>query len=98
MKVTQIKPTSGNILVKKLPDETITKSGIILPKDKPVNKQVVFVEVVAIGSNEVIDDRLKIVVKPGDRGLMGRVPYDGVTFEDETYWLVKQVDIIALIE
>lgn len=98
MTINNIKPTAGNILVKKLPDETVTKSGIVLPNNVPINKQVVYVEVIAVGSNDVYDDRLKIVVKPGDKGLMGRVPYDGITIDDEQYWLVKQVDIIALIE
>lgn len=98
MNIDQIKPTAGNILVKKLPEDTVTKSGIILPKNQPINKQVVYVEVIAIGSNDVPDDRLKITVKPGDRGLMGRVPYDGIVIDDTQYWLVKQVDIIALID
>lgn len=98
MNISQIRPTAGNILVKKLPEDTVTKSGIILPENQPINKQVVYVEVIAIGSNDVPDARLKISVKPGDKGLMGRVPYDGIVIDNTQYWLVKQVDIIALID
>lgn len=98
MNITRIKPTAGNIFVKQLPDDTITASGIILPKNAPINRQTVYVQVLAIGSNDVPDDRLKITVKPGDKGIMGRVPYDGLVINGVQYWLVKQADIIALIE
>lgn len=98
MNIEQITPTAGNILVKKLPDDTVTASGIILPQNKPANKQTCYVEVIAIGSNDVPDDRLRICVKPGDKGLVGRVPYDGLTIDNETYWLIKQADMIALME
>ena len=54
MTVNQIKPTSGNILVKKMPDEKVSKSGIIL--NTPVNRQIVYAEVIAIGENLPYDE------------------------------------------
>ena len=98
MNITQLKPTAGNILVKKLPDDTVTKSGIILPNNVPINKQIVYVEVIDIGENISENMRVKIEVKPGDKALMGRVPYDGIVIDDIQYWVVKQADIIAVLE
>ena len=97
MNITNIKPTMGNILDKKLPDETTTKAGIILPKNQPVNKQTVHVEVIAVGESPNDNIYEKIVVKPGDRGIVGRVPYENIQVDGEEYWFVKQVDIIALV-
>lgn len=94
----QITPINGNILVKKLPDETMTKSGIILPDTQLVNKQVCYVEVIAIPENNPVDYRETVFVKPGDRGIVGRVPYDKYNLDNESeYWFVKQADIIALL-
>ena len=94
----KITPVNGNILVKKLPDETVTKSGIILPDTQPVNKQVCYVEVIAIPENNPVDYRETVFVKPGDRGIVGRVPYDKYNLDNVSeYWFVKQVDIIALV-
>lgn len=98
MNITQFKPTAGNILVKKLPDDTVTKSGIILPNNVPINKQIVYVEVIDIGEDISENMRVKIEVKPGDKALMGRVPYDGIAIDDIQYWVVKQADIIAVLE
>ena len=97
MNITQLKPTAGNILVKKLPDDTVTKSGIILPNNVPINKQIVYVEVIDIGEDISENMRVKIEVKPGDKALMGRVPYDGIVIDDTQYWVVKQADIIAVL-
>lgn len=96
---TQIKPMPGKILVKKLPDETTTKSGIILPIDQPLNQQYDFIEVVKVGKN--IEDRpdCTIVVKPGDRCLvMGKGIYDTVRCEDGIYFIVNQSDIFVTLE
>lgn len=98
MNITQFKPTAGNILVKKLPDDTVTKSGIILPSNVPLNKQIVYIEVIDIGEDISTNMRVKIEVKPGDKALMGRVPYDGIVIDDIQYWVVKQADIIAILE
>lgn len=99
MKSSQIKPMRGRILVRKLPDETTTKSGIVLPHDAPINQKYDYVEVVAIGKN--IDDRpdCNIVVKPGDKCLvMGKGIYDTVKCEDGIFFIVNQADIFVTIE
>lgn len=98
MRYNKITPINGNILVRKLPDDIVTSSGIILPETQPINKQTCYIEVVAIPKNPPVDYRETVFVKPGDRGIVGRVPYDKYDLGDnEEYWFVKQVDIIALV-
>lgn len=96
--ISKVKPTAGKIIVKKIPEETETKSGIILTSKTASSTPMCLVEVVAVGSNDGVDSRETIVVKPGDIGVVGRVPYESLTVDEETYWFVKQPDIIAILE
>lgn len=99
MKLTDIKPTAGNILVKKLPDETTTKAGILLPIDQPINKQYIYVEVIAIGSDSSQNICIKIEVKPGNKAIVfGRGIHDGIKIDGEEYFIVKQADIPIVLE
>jgi len=98
LNVHNIKPTPGNILVKKLPDEFATKSGILFPENAPANKYYIYVEVIAIGDNLSENLNIKIEVKPGDRGIaFGRGIYDTIIIDNESYYLLKQVDIPIII-
>lgn len=95
----QIKPMSGKILVKKMPDEVTTASGIILPKDKPVNQRFDYVEVVSIGKNIESRPDTWINVKPGDICIvMGKGIYDTVECDDGTFYIVNQADIFCVLE
>lgn len=99
MKITQITPMPGKILVKKLPDETTTKSGILLPKDGPINNRHEYVEVVAVGENISEDMGLKIEVDVGNTCIiLGRGIYDAVPTDDEICYIIDPVDIVAIIE
>lgn len=96
---TQIKPMPGKILVKRLPDETVTSSGIILPKDSPVNQKFDYVEVVAVGNNIENRPDTRIVVSVGDKCLvMGKGIYDTVECDDGTFFIVNQADIFCVLE
>lgn len=99
MKISQITPMPGKILVRKLPDETTTRSGIILPKDGPVNKRHEYVEVVAVGQNISEEMGLKIEVSVGDTCIvLGRGIYDVVPTDDELCYIINPADIVAVVE
>ncbi len=93
----KIKPLGSRVLLKELESEEKTKSGIVLPssaKEKP------FIgEVLEVGPGEVKDGKeIKMVVKKGDRVLYSK--YSGTTFklDDEEYLIIKQDDILAILE
>lgn len=92
-----IKPLGSRVLLKEIESEKTTKSGIVLPsnaKEKPY-----IAEVVEIGPGEVKDGKeIKMVVKKGDRVLYSKYSGTEVKLENEKYLLVKQDDILAVIE
>lgn len=92
-----IKPLGTRVLLKEIESEETTKSGIVLPsnaKEKPY-----MAEVVEIGAGEVKDGKeIKMVVKKGDRVLYSKYAGTEVKLDNEKYLLVKQDDILAVIE
>ncbi len=92
-----IKPLGTRVLLKEIESEETTKSGIVLPsnaKEKPY-----MAEVVEIGPGEVKDGKeIKMVVKKGDQVLYSKYAGTEVKLENEKYLLVKQDDILAVIE
>lgn len=92
-----IKPLGTRVLLKEIESEETTKSGIVLPsnaKEKPY-----MAEVVEIGPGEVKDGKeIKMVVKKGDRVLYSKYAGTEVKLDNEKYLLVKQDDILAVIE
>ena len=81
----------------KLEAETTTKSGIVLPgqeKEKPQQA-----EVIAVGPGGVVDGKeIKMEVKAGDKVIYSKYAGTEVKLEDEKYIIVKQSDILAIIE
>ena len=92
-----IKPLGTRVLLKETESEETTKSGIVLPsnaKEKPY-----MAEVVEIGPGEMKDGKeIKMMVKKGDRVLYSKYAGTEVKLENEKYLLVKQDDILAVIE
>lgn len=92
-----IKPLGTRVLLKEIENEETTKSGIVLPsnaKEKPY-----MAEVVETGPGEVKDgNKIEMLVKKGDRVLYSKYAGTEVKLENEKYLLVKQDDILAVIE
>ena len=93
----KIKPMGSRVLLKEIESEETTKSGIVLPsnaKEKPY-----MAEVVEVGPGEVKDGKkIEMVVKKGDKVLYSKYAGTEVKFDDEKYLLVKQDDILAIVE
>lgn len=86
-----LQPLGARVLVKVTPEETTTKSGLVLPdtaKEKPQRG-----EVVAIG-----DDEEMINVAVGDKVLFPK--YTGTEFkiEDEDYLVIESGDLLAKVK
>ena len=90
-------PLGDRVVLKQLVAEETTKSGIVLPgqaKEKPQQA-----EVIAVGPGGVIDGKeVKMQVKPGDQIIYSKYAGTEVKIEDEEYIIVKQADILAIVE
>jgi chaperonin GroES len=93
----KLKPLGDRVVLKMKETETTTASGIVIPggpKEKPQQA-----EVVAVGSGEVIDGKkVELDVKVGDIVLYSKYAGTEVKLEDEEFLVVKQSDILAIIE
>ena len=88
-----IKPLADRVLIKPAPAEEKTIGGIIIPdtaKEKPLKG-----EVVAAG-NGTKDEAM--VVKVGDTVLYGKYAGQELEFEGEKYLVMRQSDILAVIQ
>jgi chaperonin GroES len=92
-----IRPLGDRVVIKKLEAEETTKSGIVLPgtaKEKPQEA-----EVVAIGPGGIVDGKeVKMEVKVGDKVIISKYSGTEVKLDGEEYTIVKQDDILAVIE
>ncbi len=94
----KIRPLHDRILVKRLEEQEVRKGGIIIPdtaKEKPQEGKVI-----AVGNGKVTEDGKKIPldVKAGDRILFGKYSGSEVKVEDEEYLILKEEDVLGIIE
>ncbi len=93
----KLKPLCDRVVIKQLEAEETTKSGIVLPsqsKEKPQQA-----EVVAVGPGGMVDGKeIKMEVKVGDRVIYSKYAGTEVKLEDDEYIIVKQNDILAIVE
>ncbi len=93
-----IRPLHDRVLVKRIEQEEQVRGGIIIPdtaKEKPQEA-----EVVAVGPGKVQDDgsRSPMDVKKGDRILVGKYSGSEVKVEGEDYVILREDEILAVIE
>ena len=90
-------PLGDRVVLKQLEAEQTTKSGIVLPgqeKEKPQQA-----EVIAVGPGGVVDGKeIKMEVKVGDKVIYSKYAGTEVKLEEEKFIIVKQSDILAVIE
>ena len=90
-------PLGDRIVLKQLVAEETTKSGIVLPgqnKEKPQQA-----EVVAVGPGGKVDgNEVEMFLKVGDRVITAKYAGTEVKVDGETYSIVRQSDILAIVE
>ena len=90
-------PLGDRVVIKAVLAEETTKSGIVLPgqaKEKPQQA-----EVVAVGPGGVVDGKeVTMNVKVGDQVIYSKYAGTDVTLDDEEFIIVKQNDILAIVE
>ena len=94
----KVRPLHDRILVERLEEQEVRRGGIIIPdtaKEKPQEGKVI-----AVGNGKVGDDGKKIPldVKAGDRILFGKYSGSEVKIEDQEYLILREEDILAILE
>ena len=92
-----LRPLGERVIVRALPQEEKTKSGIYLPdtaKEKPQQG-----EVMAVGNGKVTDDgkTIPMHVKTGDKVLYGKYSGTEVKIEGEEFLIIKESEILAIL-
>ena len=92
-----IKPLSDRVLIKMKESEETTKSGIILTASSKEKPQVA--EVIAVGPGGIVDgEKVEMQIKVGDKVITSKYSGTEVKYEGEEYLIVKQSDILAIVE
>lgn len=90
-------PLGDKVVLKQLEAEETTKSGIVLPgqaQEKPQQA-----EVIAVGPGGTVDGKEVVMqVKPGDKVIYSKYAGTDVKLGDDEYVVVKQNDIVAIVE
>jgi len=95
--MTKIRPLGDRVLVEPVDVKEVTKGGIIIPdaaKEKPMEGKVV-----AIGKKRDDDGKeIPFDVKVGDKVLLPKYGGSEVKINDKTYQLVREEDLLGVIE
>ncbi len=93
----KLSPLGDRVVLKQLEAEETTKSGIVLPgqsKEKPQQA-----EVIAVGPGGMVDGKeVAMQVKVGQKVIYSKYAGTEVKLDDEEFIIVKQNDILAVIE
>lgn len=92
-----LKPLLDRVVIKSVAAEETTKSGIILTgsaKEKPQMS-----EVIAVGPGGMVDGKeVTMYVKPDDKVIYSKYAGTEVKLDGEEYTIVRQSDILAVVE
>ena len=93
----KLKPLSDRVILKAVEAEETTKSGIILTsaaKEKPE-----VAEVIAVGPGGMVDGKeVVMTVKAGDKVITSKYSGTEVKVDGEECTIVRQADILAIVE
>lgn len=92
-----IKPVADRILIKMKEGEETTKSGIILSASAKEKPQIA--EVIEVGPGGNVDgNNVEMYIKKGDKVIVSKYSGTEVKYEGVEYLIVKQSDILAIVE
>jgi len=93
----KLKPLADRVVVVSIENEEVVKGGIVLPtaaKEKPQ-----MAEIVAVGPGGVVDGKeVKMYVKPGDKVIYSKYAGTEVKLDGKEYLIVRQSDVLAIVE
>ncbi len=94
----KVRPLHDRVIVKRVEEEEKTKGGIIIPdtaKEKPVEGKVM-----AVGKGKILDNgnTQPLEVKEGDKILFGKYAGTEINIEGDEHLIMREDDIIAIVE
>lgn len=94
----KIRPLHDRVVVKRMEEERTSAGGIVLPDsatEKPIRG-----EIVAVGKGKLLDDGSvrALDVKVGDKVLFGKYGGTDVKIDDEEYVVMREDDIMGILE
>ena len=93
----KLKPLADHVVLKQLQAEEKTKSGLLLATSAQEKPEMY--EVVEVGPGGMVDGKeVAMAVKKGQRVLVGKYSGTTVKVEDEEFSIVRQSDILAIVE
>jgi len=93
-----IKPVADRILIKMTESEETTKSGIILSNAAKEKPQIAEVIEVGPGINNIEGKEVKMYIKKGDKVIVNKYAGTEVKYNGEEYIIVRQDDVLAIVE
>lgn len=94
-----LKPLHDHVIIKAITEDEVTKSGIVLPdtvdKERPEKG-----EVIAKGDGKTLENGQKsqMSVKVGDKVMFKKYSPDEIKVDGEEYLVIKEEDIMAIIQ
>ena len=93
----KLKPLADRVILKQFKAEEKTKSGLILAASAQEKPEMF--EVVEVGPGGMVDgNEVKMEVKAGDKVIAGKYSGTSVKLDGEEYTIVRQNDILAIVE
>ena len=93
----KLKPLADRVILKQFKAEEKTKSGLILAASAQEKPEMF--EVVDVGPGGMVDgNEVKMTVAAGDRVIVGKYSGTTVKVDGEEYSIVRQSDILAVVE
>jgi len=94
----KIRPLHDRVIVKRLPEEVVTKGGIIIPdsaQEKPIQG-----EVVAVGPGKTLDNGKNVApdVAVGNKVLFGKYAGSEVKLDGVEHLILREDEILAVLE
>jgi chaperonin GroES len=87
---------NDRVLIRRLPEATVTKGGIIIPetyREKPMSG-----EVVSVGTGRMENGRrVKLDVKVGDEILFAKYSGMDVVIGNEDFLIIKEDDVLMVV-
>ncbi len=94
----KVRPLHDRLIIQTMKEEEVTKGGIIIPdtaKEKPVEGKVIAVGAGRVGKNGT---KMPLEIKKGDRVLYAKYGGTEIKIDGEDYLMMKEDDILAIIE
>ena len=90
-------PLADRVIVKQVEAEETTKGGIILSSAAQEKPQIF--KVIAVGPGGFVDgNEVEMTVEPGDKVITGKYSGTQVKVDGEELIIVRQQDILAIVE